>query len=52
MTIGIIGIIIALILFMVLVYKGISSFIVAPICAIIVAVTNAMNPVDTFYTYA
>ena len=52
MTIGIIGIIVALILFMVLVYKGISSFIVAPICAVIVAVTNAMSPVETFYTYA
>ena len=52
MAIGIIGIIVALILFMILVYKGISSFIVAPICAIIVAVTNAMGAVDTFYTFA
>ena len=52
MAISIIGIIAALILFMILVYKGISSFIVAPICAVIVAVTNAMNPVTTFYTYA
>ncbi|MCU6762089.1 5-keto-D-gluconate transporter [uncultured Roseburia sp.] len=52
MTIGIIGIIIALALFMLLVYKGISSFIVAPVCAIIVAVTNSMGAVDTFYTFA
>lgn len=52
MVIGIIGIIVALALFMILVYKGVSSFIVAPICAVIVAVTNAMNPLSTFYTFA
>ena len=52
MAIGVIGIIVALILFMLLVYKGISSFIVAPVCAIIVAVTNSLKPVDTFYTFS
>lgn len=52
MAIGIIGIIIALALFMILVYKGISSFIVAPICAVIVAVTNSLGPLQTFYTFA
>lgn len=51
-TIGIIGILVALILFLVLVYKGVSSFIVAPVCAVIVAVTNALDPVDTFYLFA
>lgn len=51
-TIGIIGIIVALLLFLMLVYKGVSSFIVAPVCAIIIAATNAMNPVETFYTFA
>ena len=50
--IGIIGIVIALILFLVLVYKGVSSYIVAPVCAIIVAATNALDPVDTFYLFA
>lgn len=52
MVIQIIGIIVALLLFLILVYKGVSSFIVAPICAIIIAVTNALNPVDTFYLFA
>ena len=51
-AIGIIGIIVALVLFLVLVYKGVSSFIVAPVCAVVVAVTNAMSPVTTFYTFA
>ena len=51
-AIGVIGIIVALVLFLVLVYKGVSSFIVAPVCAVVVAVTNAMNPVTTFYTFA
>ena len=52
MVIQIIGIVVALLLFMILVYKGVSSFIVAPICAIIIAVTNALNPVDTFYLFS
>ena len=51
-AIGIIGIIVALVLFLVLVYKGVSSFIVAPVCAVVVAVTNALSPVTTFYTFA
>lgn len=52
MAVSIIGIIIALALFMILVYKGISTFIVAPVCAVIVAVTNAISPLETFYSFA
>lgn len=43
-VIGLIGIIIALVVFLVLIYKGWSSYWVAPICAIIVAVFNLMTP--------
>ena len=42
--IGLVGIVIALVLFLVLVYKGWSSYWVAPVCAIIVAVFNKMGP--------
>lgn len=52
MALGIIGILVALILFLILVYKGVSTFIIAPVCAIIVAVTNSLDPVDAFYTFA
>lgn len=52
MAIQIIGIIIALLLFLILVYKGVSSFIVAPICAIVIAVTNGLSPVATFYVFS
>lgn len=48
---GIIGIIIALVLFLVLVYKGWSSYWVAPVCAVIVAVFNKMSPADTVSAY-
>lgn len=41
--IGLIGIIIALVLFLLLVYKGWSSYWVAPLCAVIVAVTNVID---------
>jgi len=50
MILGLAGIIVAMILFLVLVYKGFSSYYIAPICAIIVAVTNALNPVEAFAT--
>lgn len=46
MAIGLIGIILALILFLGLVYKGCSSYWVAALCAILVAVTNGMNVVE------
>lgn len=48
---GIIGIIIALALFLILVYKGWSSYWVAPICAVIVAVFNHMSVGDTLDAY-
>ncbi|MBE5970882.1 MAG: GntP family permease [Lachnospiraceae bacterium] len=52
-TLGIVGIIVALLIFMLLVYKGVSSFIMAPICALIVAITNSdMGLVESFYTFA
>lgn len=44
--IGLIGIIVALVLFLLLVYKGWSSYWVAPLCALIVAVTNKLNLTD------
>lgn len=49
--IGLIGIIIALVLFLVLVYKGWSSYWVAPVCAIIVAVFNLMSPTQLVSAY-
>ncbi|MBE5968908.1 MAG: GntP family permease [Lachnospiraceae bacterium] len=49
--VGIIGIIIALALFLVLVYKGWSSYWVAPICAIIVGIFNLMKPADIIGSY-
>lgn len=41
--VGLIGIIIALVLFLLLVYKGWSPYWVAPVCAVIVAVTNVID---------
>lgn len=41
--IGLLGIVVALVLFLLLVYKGWSSYWVAPICAVIVAVTNVID---------
>jgi H+/gluconate symporter-like permease len=49
--IGLIGIILALALFLVLVYKGWSSYWVAPLCALVVAVFNQLNPVDAVSSY-
>lgn len=49
--IGLIGILIALIVFLVLIYKGWSSYWVAPICAIIVAVFNVMSPATAINSY-
>jgi len=50
-VIGLIGIIIALALFLILVYKGWASHWVAPICAIIVAVFNQMAPEELISSY-
>lgn len=47
MVLGIIGILVALALFMFLVYRGYSVLYIAPICAIIIALTNGLNPVTT-----
>ena len=43
-VVGLIGIILALVIFLVAVYKGFSSYWVAPVYAIIVAVFNRMAP--------
>lgn len=48
---GLVGIVIALVLFLVLVYKGWSSYWVAPICAVIVAIFNQMSPADVVSSY-
>ena len=48
MAVGLIGIIGALILFLILTYRGFSTFYVAAICAVIVAITNGLNPVTAF----
>lgn len=48
MSIGLIGIIVALIIFLLLTYRGFSTFYVSAICAIIVAVTNSLNPLTAF----
>ncbi len=49
--IGIIGLVIAIILFLILVYKGWASYWVAPLCAIIVAVFNHMGPSQFVSSY-
>lgn len=43
---GYVGIILALAIFIVLVYKGWKNYYVAPICVIIVSVFNEMNPIE------
>lgn len=48
---GLLGIVIALVLFLVLVYKGWSSYWVAPVCAIIIAVFNRMMPTAVLNAY-
>ncbi len=42
---GLAGIIIGIVLFLVLAYKGWSTLWVAPVCAVIVAIFNQLNPV-------
>jgi len=44
MALSIIGIIVALFLFLFLVYKGWSVFYVAPLCVLVVAIIGGLNP--------
>ncbi|HCX65602.1 MAG TPA: hypothetical protein DHN33_10380, partial [Eubacteriaceae bacterium] len=44
MYIGLLGIILGLLVFLVLTYKGFSTYYVAAISALIIAVTNSLNP--------
>lgn len=48
MSIGLIGIIVALVIFIILTYKGFSTLYVSAICAVLVAVTNSLDPVKAF----
>ncbi len=48
---GLVGIIIALALFLILVYKGWSAYWVAPVCAVIVALFNWMKPAVAINAY-
>lgn len=50
-VVGLIGIIIALAIFLICVYKGYASHWVAPICAIIVAIFNGLAPEDLINSY-
>jgi H+/gluconate symporter-like permease len=45
-TIGIISIVVAFALLIVLTYKGMSVMYVAPICALLVAIVNGINPLE------
>ena len=48
MALGIIGIVIALAIFLYGAYKNVSVLYLAPLCAVIVAVTNGLNPTNAF----
>lgn len=48
MAIGIIGIVIALAIFLYGAYRNVSVLYLAPLCAVIVAVTNGLNPTNAF----
>ena len=48
MALGIIGIIIALAIFLYGAYKNVSVLYLAPFCAVIVAITNGLNPTEAF----
>lgn len=50
MVLGIIGIIVAMVLFLVMVYKNCVPYWVAILCAIIVALTNQLNVLDALFT--
>lgn len=46
--IGLIGIVAAMILLIILVYKGMSNIYIAPVCALLVIVTNGLPILSTF----
>jgi H+/gluconate symporter-like permease len=46
MALGFIGIIVAMLLFVFLVYRGWSVFYVAPLCVLLIAVTSGLNPIE------
>lgn len=48
MTIGIIGIILALIIFLYGAYKNVSVLYLAPLCGVIVAIANGLNATEAF----
>ncbi|MFP3154718.1 hypothetical protein LQZ18_09905 [Lachnospiraceae bacterium ZAX-1] len=48
MSLGLLGIIVALVAFLFLVYQGFNQFYSAALCALIVAFTNGLNPVAAF----
>ncbi|MBR1659677.1 MAG: hypothetical protein IJ705_05120, partial [Oscillospiraceae bacterium] len=48
MAIGIIGIVIALAIFLYGAYRNVSVLYLAPLCAVIVAITNGLNPTSAF----
>ena len=51
MAIGIIGIVVALIIFLYGAYRNVSVMWLAPLCGIIVAVTNGLDPTNAFTGY-
>ncbi len=51
MVIGIIGIVVALIVFLWGAYKNVSVLYLAPIAGIIVAVTNGLDPTTAFTSF-
>lgn len=51
MTLGIIGIIAALVIFLYGAYKNVSVLYLAPLAGVIVAVTNGINPTTAFTSY-
>ena len=48
MALGIIGIVIALVIFLYGAYKNVSVLYLAPLCGVIVAITNGLNPTNAF----
>ncbi len=48
MILGIVGIVVALFLFLFLVYRGYNVLYIAPICVLVVAVTNKISPLEAF----
>ena len=51
MALGIIGIVVALVIFLYGAYKNVSVLYLAPFCGLIVAVTNGLNPTEAFTSF-